>query len=407
MELKNYFIKTLRWGLLSLVVVALFGTLMRYKIAFDFPFFNQKFLLHAHSHFAFSGWVSHFLYCGLFYMVSKHIKPSRFKVYKRLINFNMVVAFGMLFAFTAQGYKVFSICFSTLTILIAVLFCVHFFKDVKSSGLKLSWVSWAKTGLVLNAISYMGPLYLAYMMMSKNINSDYYLASVYYFLHFQYSGWFFFGAMALGIHLLPEGIFNFKKYFNVFLVSVVPTYFLSILWADLPLWLYIITVIASVAQWAAWVYLFFKLRRTIQKIHSGFQLSRILFYIAAAALTLKFTLQMVSVVPSLSQLVFGFRPIVIGYLHLVLLGVYSLFLIGYLIHTKSIQLNAWAKFGVIGFLVGVFLNELFLGIQGVASFTYTPIPFINEFLLFAALVLFSSATGLFVSQLKSGDRNSI
>src|SRR5690606_32044907 len=137
--------------------------------------------------------------------------------------------------------------------------------------------------------------------------------SVYYFLHFQYSGWFFFGAMALGIYLLPEGDFNFKKYFNVFLISVFPTYFLSILWSDLPLWLYIITVIVSIAQWAAWVYLFLKLRKTIQKIHSGFQLSRLLFYIAAVALTLKFTLQMVSVVPSLSQLVFGFRPIVIGY----------------------------------------------------------------------------------------------
>lgn len=400
MELRSYFVKTLRWGLLSLAFVALFGTLMRYKIAFDFPFFNQKFLLHAHSHFAFSGWISHFLYCGLFYMISKHIKTSRFKVYKWLINFNLVVAFGMLFSFTAQGYKAISISFSTLTILIAVLFCVQFFKDVKSSQIRHVSIPWAKAGLLLNVFSNLGPLSLAYMMMSKNINSDYYLASVYFFLHFQYSGWFFFGAMALVIYQLPENFFNFSKYFKIFLISAIPTYFLSTLWADIPLWLYIITIIASIAQWVAWGHLFYKMAPKILQIKSGIKLSRLLFYIAAIALTIKFTLQLISVIPSLSQLVFGFRPIVIGYLHLVLLGVYSLFLIGYLIHTKSIQLKAGARFMVIGFLIGVFLNEIFLGIQGVASFTYTPIPYINEFLLFAALVLFCSATGLFVSQLK-------
>jgi hypothetical protein len=34
---------------------------MRYKIGFEFPFFDQKHLQHSHSHFAFSGWISHTL----------------------------------------------------------------------------------------------------------------------------------------------------------------------------------------------------------------------------------------------------------------------------------------------------------------------------------------------------------
>ena len=45
------------------------------------------------------------------------------------------------------------------------------------------------------------------------------------------------------------------------------------------------------------------------------------------ALSAKFLLQLGSTIPALSQLGFGFRPIVIAYLHLVLLAVISLFLL--------------------------------------------------------------------------------
>ncbi|HRN44574.1 MAG TPA: hypothetical protein PLH20_07300, partial [Flavobacterium sp.] len=46
----------LKFSLLNLCLVAALGVLMRYKIGFEFPFFNQKNILHSHSHFAFSGW---------------------------------------------------------------------------------------------------------------------------------------------------------------------------------------------------------------------------------------------------------------------------------------------------------------------------------------------------------------
>lgn len=52
--------KYFRYSVISLFIVAVLGTLMRYKIAFSFPYFDQKNLLHAHSYFAFSGWISHF-----------------------------------------------------------------------------------------------------------------------------------------------------------------------------------------------------------------------------------------------------------------------------------------------------------------------------------------------------------
>ena len=45
--------------------------------------------------------------------------------------------------------------------------------------------------------------------------------------------------------------------------------------------------------------------------------------------------------------------------------------------------------GVIIFSIGVLLNEIILAVQGIASFSYTIIPFANEMLFGAAIILVS------------------
>lgn len=379
------------WGLLNLAIVALYGVTMRYKIAFDFPFFEQKNLLHAHSHFAFSGWISQFLYAGLALIVFPYLDKAKQRKYHVLLALNLLASFGMLIAFTIQGYKAVSISFSTFSILIAVAFAITFIKDYRFLPKSHPSKKWATVALALNILSAIGPLFLAYMMATKNIDHNYYLGSVYYYLHFQYSGWFFFGSMALVANYLPS--ISLDKYFKVFALTVIPTFFLSVLWLKLPSWLYIITVLATFLQFFAWLLLALKLWKHFKSKAKTW--ISYFFYISAIALTLKFTLQAVSVIPSLSQLVFGFRPIVIAYLHLVLLGVYSLFLIGFLFEKKVIQASKPAKLMAFIFVIGVLLNELFLGVQGVMAFAYLPVPFINEMLLGASVILLLGSFGLF------------
>ena len=45
------------------------------------------------------------------------------------------------------------------------------------------------------------------------------------------------------------------------------------------------------------------------------------------------------------------------------------------------------KKGILLFSIGVILNELVLAIQGVASFSYTIIPYVNEILFGASIIL--------------------
>lgn len=73
------------------------------------------------------------LYCGFFLLVAPYINLKARPKYKILILLNLVSAFGMLIAFTIQGYKFFSIAFSMLSIITAFFFTAFFIADAKKS----------------------------------------------------------------------------------------------------------------------------------------------------------------------------------------------------------------------------------------------------------------------------------
>ena len=381
----------LKFSLLNLCIVALLGVLMRYKIGFEFPFFNQKNLQHSHSHFAFSGWVTHTLMTLMVYYLQTKIIGFSGNKYRKLIIYNLICSFGMLIFFILQGYGAISIVFSTASIFISYVFAYQFIKDLKLVDNDFLSKKWFKAALFFNAISSLGTFYLAYMMVSKNVVQDLYLSSIYYYLHFQYNGWFFFGCMGLVF-----GFLNLKKsehpFFEttikLFTIACIPAYFLSTLWLDLPLWLYVITVFAAIIQVFAW----FKFLWVLMQIKKNLLLNytRLLQYILVficLALSIKLLLQLGSTVPFISQLAFGFRPIVIAYLHLILLAIITLFLLFYITANHLIFITRKLKIGILIFSIGVLLNELVLAVQGVASFSYTVIPYVNEILFGIALVL--------------------
>ncbi len=400
--IQNWF----RVGLYSIVLVALYGTLMRYKIAFDFPFFNQKNLLHAHSHFAFNGWVSLILYSGLAYLVYPFVSDKRRRLYNYIIGGSFIFALGMLVAFTIQGYGAASITFSTLGILVAIVFTILFVPDANRFLKGNKAKPWAQYSLFLNILSALGPIGIALVVTGKISNSDFYLGSVYYYLHFQYNGWFFFAGIAMLAKHISLNNATLNKYFKAFAWTAIPTFFLSILWAKIPMWLYIIAVLATFIQFIAWILFISKWWKSAKDegVLKAVPLwLKFLFFGPIFCVTLKFGLQCLSIIPSLSHLVFGFRPIVIGYLHLVLLGVFSLFIIGYGFYNGYFRGKTNTTIYSFGFFLGAVLNELLLGIQGAASFTYTPIPFINEMLFGAAVILFLSALLLAISQTRKSN----
>ncbi len=380
----------IRISFINLLIVSALGILMRYKIAYSFPFLQQKFILHSHSHFAFSGWITQILMVLMVAYLCKQ-KASAFKDFRPLLLANLFTAYGMLLSFPVQGYGVVSITFSTLNILTGYWFAIKYWRTL--NGLPKEHAhSWFKASLVFNAISSLGAFSLAYMMATKNLHPHWYLAAVYFFLHFQYNGWFFFscmGFLADKLKLAGLDMTFMRKVFLLFAVACIPAYFLSALWLPIPIPVYILVVLSAIAQVIGGCILFMKINKNkhLLKVHNA--TGNWLMWLAGVCLAIKLLLQLGSTVPSLSDLAFGFRPIVIGYLHLVLLGVITLFILGYIISQRYIQLNRSVLWGTYIFTAGIFLNEIFLMIQGISALSYEGVPYIDVLLLAAGIVMFA------------------
>ncbi|MCO5249619.1 MAG: hypothetical protein M9887_11810 [Chitinophagales bacterium] len=389
---------TKRWikiGLWSLVFVAVWGMMMRYKIAFDFPFFKQKFLIHAHSHFALTGWIGHLLYLGVGSIVLPYINAARKRWYNFLIWINVISSFGMLIAFTLEGYKAVSITFSTLVIVVGVAFAVLFIHDSKLLPKENKSRYWASIGLICNIVASVGPLYLGYLMATNQAGYSISMACIYFYLHFLYNGWFLFGTIAIIINYLPNNFPSLKNTMILLSITTIPTYTLSIITLfKFPDWCINLVSAATLVEVCVWFYIltkgisYFRNHKEL-KLHSNY--IRLFIYSAAFAMSLKFILQGFTIDKAFSIQVYGIRSIVIGYLHLVFLGVYSLFYIGLMLQKGFIKHTKIFIFGAIFFFIGVFFNELFLGIQGGASIFYIFVPYMNESLLGAAIVLLVSA----------------
>lgn len=394
----------LNFSLVNLLIVAFLGLAMRYKIGFEFPYFNQKNIQHAHSHFAFLGWITHTLFVLIIYVLFESGITINTKNYRRLIIANLVCAYGMLVSFNIQGYGMVSIILSSLAIGVNYVFGYYLFKDVKRLGKDKVGKNWFKAALLFSVISSFGTFSLAYMMASKNYDQNRYLASVYFYLHFQYNGFFTFACMGLLLSKLRDWLPAFRynsTVFWLFFLACIPAFFLSILWADLPVWLYVGVVIAAFSQMFAWGIFLVEIRKSIQLKSEEFKKGFYVFLLVAAAFTVKLLLQLGSTIPVLSKLAFGFRPIVIAYLHLILLAVISVFLLNYIYTLQLIHINKTARRALIVFVTGVFLNEIVLAVQGIASFSYTIVPYVNEILFAIAVLIFFGIFFLLVSQRKS------
>jgi len=397
-----------RWlhiSFLNLLIVSFIGVILRYKIAFSLPFVDQKYLLHGHSHFAFAGWITQVLMVLLVQYLSHYKGEGTFKKYRWLLYGNLITAYGMLIFFPLQGYGFGSISFSTLSIINSYFFAIKYWKDLNTITHKNTSHLWYKAALLFNVISSLGAFSLAYMMANKIIHQNWYLAAIYYFLHFQYNGWFFFAGMGLFVSRLEKIILETKQLkiiFWLFCLACIPAYFLSALWLPIPLIIYWMVVASAIAQLAGWVILVNLIYKNKAAIKQAFpKYGRQLLLLSAIALTIKLLLQVGSTHPSLSQLAFGFRPIVIGYLHLVLLGMITIFILGYIISNNLLAPGKYFITGVWIFISGIIINEILLMLQGVTGLSNIVVPWMSELLFFAAIIMF---TGILVFTCNIGDK---
>jgi hypothetical protein len=384
-----------------LVIIAVIGAIMRYKFAAIFPVFDFNFILHVHSHVAMLGWVYTALFTALMY---KFLPASAFDspAYKRIFWIIQISVIGMLITFPIKGYWALSIVFSTLHIFVTYYFIYRFRKDV-SSEIKNKYPAsllFINGGLILLIISTLGPFALAVIMADKLGGKDLYNQAIYFYLHFQYNGWFTLGLAGIILSKLEEkgitlNMSSIRLSFWLIFISCIPAYFLSLLSYSLPQWIIIISAVSAFIQlFGALILLRTLLAYSKMLLNESAGLVKSLFYISVFSFFLKFILQLLSSSSYFSAIVFGNRDIIIGYIHLVMLGMVTCGLLWWFSNKEFFDYNnSLSKSGLLLFLSGFVLSEVLLFMQfliyynAVPNLPYHMILFISAILMLAGFML--------------------
>ncbi len=386
--------KWIQMAIINFCLVALAGVTLRYKINFPLPSVNQKNLLHGHSQFAFVGWVTLVLMALMVQYLQVKRPEANVKKYNIILLLNCLSAYGMFAGFLAKGYDTISITFTCICILMSYIFIFLYWRDLNKVSDESFAPQWLKASLFLWGFSSLGAIALAYLMINRIMIQDFYFGSIYFFLHFQYNGWFLFVCFALLFSSLNrKGIFTAnavsKKLFLVMAITVVPTYILSIIWLKLPPVLLWIGNIAGIFQMLVLVY-FIQLYPLLKKNLISFsKTTRWLWGMAFIAFVLKVVLQLLSIIPFLSHYAFGYRPVIIGYLHLSFLGIISFFILGYIDFVLRQTKQQLSKVGMLLFVLGVLLQEFVLMLQGLEALNFKPVKSANMVLFYCALIILS------------------
>lgn len=386
------------WSNISLLyffIIAFIGTVIRSSfLTGDFPF-EYKHMLHAHSHIGFLGWIYPILFLSI---IDKFLdEKKQFEGgYETQLMIIQVLVYFMLIFFLFQGYSTFTIILSILFQLMTYWFSYRILKDTKDNiGYD---VKFARASVWLLALSSLGTWLLP---ISKVFKIDVlYNLSIYFYLHFQYNGWFTFAIIALILNMFKRRDFIIdekieKLSYYLLLFSIIPTYFLSTI-GQMPTNLnYIISTIGSLAQFTG-ITLFLKLVvLNLPFFKMGSKLTFSLLLLSCLSLFSKSILQVLSGLPSFTEIIFSNRILILSYLHLTLLGFISSSLLFILIESGWFKLNKLLGIGLSSLFIGFVGTEIILTISGLGHYM---IEFNSLMFIFSIIMLIGIGIN-FISQL--------
>lgn len=188
-----------------------------------------------------------------------------------------------------------------------------------------------------------------------------------------------------------------KIVFWLLTIGAIPGHFLSIIGFYSYNWIEVLSAIAVVTHLAAAFILFLIILKSYKHISAVISKETdILWKIATAAYFIKTAMQAAILVPSLATFAFSFRPLIIGYLHLVFLCFISFFLMND--HWITIRSSATAKLGLMLFIVFVLLNEITLFWQSFCAYISLYFSFFSSLLLWITAGIFTGLLLLVIGQ---------
>ena len=373
----------------NFLIAALMGLLLRLQFVAPVANVNYQFLLHGHSHIAMLGWVYLALFALIYHFFIPKNKETEQK-FNRLFWITEVAVIGMMIAFPLQGYAVFSIIFSTLHIFSSYYFVRVVWKNQQIESLAERYL--LKTALFFMILSTCGVWCLGPAVGLLGKTSAFYQIAIQFFLHFQFNGWFIIAVLALLFHQMKVKVENhtFFSFYKWLIVGTVLTFALPVSWFVSSLMLTWINGVGVVVQLVAFVKLVQMLRPQFGTFYAQLkEIERIVYSFALLSLGLKVLVQLVVIFPDMALVSHQIRNFVIGFIHMIMLGIITGFLLGFLLNINVINCkNRFSGYGIKIFIMGFVLTEFLLFAQGGnLFFNWKLIPMYHENLFLSSIWL--------------------
>ena len=381
--------KDIQWAFLYFIITILLGLSLRVSYIAD-VFFNIRHVTHSHSHIGLLGWI----YTILSSLICQYfLRETDRKPYFILFLCTQFCILGMLFSFPFGGYFLYSIIFSSLFVICTYWFSIFFLKRSKKYSfirfsisksvdaehdkpLSLKFVHWGIYFLILSSI---GIWLLPVAIVKAGKGSDWYNSALYFFLHFQYNGWFL--AVLFGLlvgEIEHKSLLNSKRLKGAlynFVIGTIGSVTLS--WVGFfnePI-LYIIGNISGFLLLAS----IFELYRAYMQLEKPAFLMQMFLLLCM----LKTIFMFLGSFPWIAEVVLPNREFVISYLHFTFLGVIGFGVLHFLEKNLHIHFPYWSLSLYTTAFVG---SEILITYKGIAILCELFVPD-NYYLL---LVVFSS-----------------
>ncbi len=380
-------------------LIAALGVFLRLFAVFEIPG-TYRYLVHTHSHIALLGWVYTAL-LTLIYRVFLKDKPIA-KKYRRIFWSTQITLAGMLLTFPFTGYALFSIIFSSLFLIVSYWFAYFFFKHTTAAQKKTQSYKLIRIALWYMILSSIGPWSLGGIMTTVGSASPWYKNAIYFYLHFQYNGWFLLALFGIFFCILERRSYNlpqkvFRRFFILLNLGVILTLFISILWMRPPFIFYLLALTGGALQMIAfWVFLKELFSKGLNILRSLPQKTKLLLKIIAITLGLKLFAQFIGSFPVAIDIISRNTDFVISYIHWMFLGVVSISIFAFLNYYRLLRISVPV---FVIYLVGFFSTEALIFYRGVSSWWGTlPIPNISFFIANASVVILIAAGFLLLNQ---------
>lgn len=367
-------------ALIYFVFIALLGVFLRLFHVVDMEF-DYRHLVHTHSHIALLGWV----YTAFSILIYKLFlqKASIEKKYNRLFWFTQLTVVGMLITFPFTGYALFSILSSSLFIIASYILAYLVFKFTPNQQKTTYAYKCIRMALWYMILSSIGPWSLGGIMATLGSTSDLYRNAIYFYLHFQYNGWFIMGIFALLFYYLEQKNIQlpkkvFSRFFTLMNLGILTTFGISLLWMQPSLWVYILSGIGALAQLIA-VGVLLKSISSFKLNFGLFTKAIILFY------GIKLLMQIMGTLPYFADQIAINTDFIIGYIHWIFLGVISPALLLFL---KRYNIVSLSKNGMYLYFIGFLFTEGLIFYKGTSLWLgYTVVEFYFESLVLVSVIL--------------------